>query len=35
MKTILDFSKKELESMVKPSFRAKQIYEWIYKKKAQ
>ena len=34
MKTILDFSKKELESMVKPSFRAKQIYEWIYKKGA-
>ena len=34
MKTILDFSKKELESIVKPSFRAKQIYEWIYKKGA-
>ena len=34
MKTILDFSKKELESIVKPAFRAKQIYEWIYKKGA-
>ena len=28
--TILDFTKKDLESLVKPSFRAKQIYGWIY-----
>ncbi len=28
--TILDYTKKELESLVKPSFRAKQIYGWIY-----
>ncbi len=29
---IMDFTKDELSSMIKPSFRAKQIYEWIYKK---
>jgi 23S rRNA (adenine2503-C2)-methyltransferase len=29
---ILDFTKDELATLVKPSFRAKQIYEWIYKK---
>lgn len=32
MKNILDYTKKELEEIIKPSFRAKQIYEWIYKK---
>ncbi|MDR3345783.1 MAG: 23S rRNA (adenine(2503)-C(2))-methyltransferase RlmN [Campylobacteraceae bacterium] len=30
MKTILDLSKQELEAEIKPSFRAKQIYQWIY-----
>lgn len=29
---ILDYTKDELSSMIKPSFRAKQIYDWIYKK---
>ena len=29
-KTILDYTKAELASMVKPSFRAKQIWGWIY-----
>ncbi len=29
---ILDYTKDELASIIKPSFRAKQIYEWIYKK---
>ncbi len=29
---ILDFTKEELQQRVKPSFRAKQIYQWIYKK---
>ncbi len=29
---ILDYTKEELSSIIKPSFRAKQIYEWIYKK---
>ncbi|MDR1976182.1 MAG: 23S rRNA (adenine(2503)-C(2))-methyltransferase RlmN [Campylobacteraceae bacterium] len=28
--TILDMTKKELEAEVRPSFRAKQIYQWIY-----
>ena len=31
-KTILDYSKKELEEFVKPNFRVKQIYNWIYVK---
>ncbi len=29
---ILDYTKDELSQKIKPSFRAKQIYEWIYKK---
>ena len=29
---ILDFSKEELAEQIKPSFRAKQIYQWIYQK---
>ncbi|MFK5881479.1 MAG: 23S rRNA (adenine(2503)-C(2))-methyltransferase RlmN [Sulfurospirillum sp.] len=29
---ILDYTKDELSQIIKPSFRAKQIYEWIYKK---
>ncbi len=32
MKTILDYTKDELKEMIKPSFRAKQIYQWIYQK---
>ena len=32
MKNILDFTLNELENIVSPKFRAKQIYEWIYKK---
>ncbi len=30
--SILDFTKDELSSLIKPSFRAKQIYSWIYQK---
>jgi 23S rRNA (adenine2503-C2)-methyltransferase len=30
--TILDFSKEELSTIIKPSFRAKQIYQWLYQK---
>lgn len=29
---ILDFSKEELSEIIKPSFRAKQIYQWLYQK---
>lgn len=29
---ILDFSKEELAEIIKPSFRAKQIFQWIYQK---
>lgn len=29
---ILDLSKEELSNIIKPSFRAKQIYQWIYQK---
>lgn len=29
---ILDFTKEELTETIKPSFRAKQIYQWIYQK---
>lgn len=29
---ILDYTKEELSQIIKPSFRAKQIYEWVYKK---
>ncbi|MDA3043845.1 MULTISPECIES: 23S rRNA (adenine(2503)-C(2))-methyltransferase RlmN [unclassified Campylobacter] len=32
MKNILDFTLDELSELVTPKFRAKQIYEWIYKK---
>ena len=35
MKTILDLTREELEEIVKPSFRAKQIYHWIYQKYAE
>ena len=28
--TILDFTKEELAQVIKPAFRAKQIYGWIY-----
>lgn len=35
MKNILDFTLNELENEVSPKFRAKQIYEWIYKKGAK
>jgi len=31
IKTIYDYSLKELQEKIKPSFRAKQIYNWIYK----
>ena len=31
-KIIQDFTKDELTSMIKPSFRAKQIYSWVYHK---
>jgi len=34
VKTILDLTKEELSEIVKPSFRAKQIYHWIYQKYA-
>jgi len=32
MKTIYDYTLKELQENLKPSFRAKQVYNWIYKK---
>ena len=32
IKTIFDFCLEELKNELKPSFRAKQIYNWIYKK---
>ncbi len=35
MKTIMDFTKEELKDLIKPSFRAKQIYNWIYQKYIQ
>ena len=34
MKNLLDLSIEELKELVSPSFRATQIYEWIYKKNA-
>jgi 23S rRNA (adenine2503-C2)-methyltransferase len=34
-KSILDFTKSELALHVKPSFRAKQIYSWVYHKYAK
>ena len=35
MKSIMDFTKEELKEILKPSFRAKQLYNWIYKKYAR
>jgi 23S rRNA (adenine2503-C2)-methyltransferase len=35
MKTILDLTRDELEEIVTPKFRAKQIYHWIYQKYAE
>ena len=32
-KNILDFTRDELGNVVKPSFRAKQIFQWIYQKR--
>ena len=32
LKSIYDYTLEELKAEVKPSFRAKQIYDWIYKK---
>lgn len=32
MKNLLDYTQNELANIIKPKFRAKQIYEWIYKK---
>ena len=29
---ILDLSKEELSQVIKPAFRAKQIYQWLYQK---
>lgn len=29
-KNLLDYTKSELSSMVKPSFRAKQLWNWVY-----
>jgi 23S rRNA (adenine2503-C2)-methyltransferase len=34
MKTIYDYTLEELQKEIKPSFRAKQIYNWVYKKYA-
>ncbi|MBF7044892.1 23S rRNA (adenine(2503)-C(2))-methyltransferase RlmN, partial [Campylobacter volucris] len=34
MINILDYTKEELYEIIKPNFRAKQIFEWIYKKNA-
>ena len=34
MQSIYDFTLKQLQEQLKPSFRAKQIYNWIYKKYA-
>ena len=35
MKNLLDYTQTELANIIKPKFRAKQIYEWIYKKNAK
>ncbi|TWO30999.1 23S rRNA (adenine(2503)-C(2))-methyltransferase RlmN [Campylobacter lanienae] len=35
MKNLLDYTQNELANIIKPKFRAKQIYEWIYKKNAK
>ena len=34
MKNLLDFTLNELKEQLSPPFRAKQIFEWIYKKNA-
>lgn len=34
MHNIIDYTKEELSQTIKPSFRAKQIYQWIYQKYA-
>lgn len=34
MKNLLDFTKEELQAEISPKFRAKQIFEWVYKKDA-
>ena len=34
IKTIYDYTLEELKNTIKPSFRAKQIYNWLYKKYA-
>lgn len=34
MRNLLDFTLAELENELNPKFRAKQIYEWVYKKNA-
>ncbi len=34
MKTILDLTREELEDIITPKFRAKQIYHWLYQKYA-
>ncbi|NCO01718.1 MAG: 23S rRNA (adenine(2503)-C(2))-methyltransferase RlmN [Epsilonproteobacteria bacterium] len=33
--SLLDFTQKELEALIKPSFRAKQIYGWLYHQYAE
>ncbi|RAZ56576.1 23S rRNA (adenine(2503)-C(2))-methyltransferase RlmN [Campylobacter hyointestinalis] len=35
MRNLLDLSQDELANLLSPKFRAKQIYEWIYKKNAR
>ncbi|MEA1914276.1 MAG: 23S rRNA (adenine(2503)-C(2))-methyltransferase RlmN, partial [Campylobacterota bacterium] len=34
MQSIFDFTLKQLQNEVKPAFRAKQIYNWLYKQYA-
>ncbi len=34
MKNLLDFTLDELKEQLSPPFRAKQIFEWLYKKNA-
>lgn len=34
MQSIYDFTLDELKEQLKPSFRAKQVYNWLYKKYA-
>jgi len=34
MQSIYDFTLKQLQEQLKPSFRAKQVYDWVYKKYA-